>query len=88
MIKRYLHDTIESKLYGGKAIILLGARQVGKATLLHTLFNNSEDTLWLNGDEADVLMGNYTLTNLNGTQNPRHCSLKHFQMHILTANLK
>ena len=54
MIRRNLQNIIESKLYDGKAIILLGARQVGKTTLLNKLFSNKEDTLWLNGDETDV----------------------------------
>jgi len=54
MIKRFLEERIKTKLYDGKAIVLLGARQVGKTTLLKILFDNNEDTLWLNGDEADV----------------------------------
>ncbi|WP_310589330.1 ATP-binding protein [Dyadobacter sp. CY327] len=49
-----MQKIIESKLHDGKAIILLGARQVGKTTLLNKLFSNKEDTLWLNGDETDV----------------------------------
>ncbi|NIJ55732.1 ATP-binding protein [Dyadobacter arcticus] len=54
MIERSLQLNIESRLYDGKAIILLGARQVGKTTLLSKLFPNQQDTLWLNGDEPDV----------------------------------
>lgn len=54
MIQRILEEKIRSKLYSGKAIILFGPRQVGKTTLLHTLFGNTKDTLWLNGDEPDV----------------------------------
>ncbi len=41
-------------LFRGKAIILLGPRQVGKTTLLKKLFPQREDILWLNGDEMDV----------------------------------
>lgn len=33
---------------------MLGARQVGKTTLLKSLFNASDSVLWLNGDELDV----------------------------------
>ena len=53
-------------MLNGKAIILFGARQVGKTTLLHTLFSNIDDTLWLNGDEPDVqaLFENVTSTRL------------------------
>ncbi|GHU77222.1 ATPase [Spirochaetia bacterium] len=32
----------------------MGARQVGKTTLLKTLFENADDALFLNGDESDV----------------------------------
>ena len=54
MIKRKLENLIKSKLNKGKAIILIGARQVGKTTLLKILFSKSENILWLNGDELDV----------------------------------
>lgn len=53
MIERYLSDIIKSKLHDEKAIIIFGARQVGKTTLLKSLFGR-EDTLWLNGDEEEV----------------------------------
>ena len=33
IVHRKLQDIIESKLYKGKAIVLIGARQVGKSTL-------------------------------------------------------
>ena len=32
----------------------MGARQVGKTSLLHKLFDDKKDVLWLNGDEPDV----------------------------------
>ena len=32
----------------------MGARQVGKTTLIKDLFRDSDKTLWLNGDEIDV----------------------------------
>ena len=54
MIKRELENIIEAKLNKGKAIILVGARQVGKTTLLKSLFGKSDNLLWLNGDEPDV----------------------------------
>ncbi len=37
-----------------KAIIIMGARQVGKSTLLHQLLDDSREVLWLNGDDSDV----------------------------------
>lgn len=54
MIQRTLHKPLQSKLFKGKAIILTGARQIGKTTLLKSLFENQDEVLWLNGDETDV----------------------------------
>lgn len=54
MIKRSLENIIDDKLFKGKAIIIMGPRQVGKTTLLKQLLDNRDDVLWLNGDEQDV----------------------------------
>jgi predicted AAA+ superfamily ATPase len=54
MINRLPFKLIRSKLRSGKAIIILGARQTGKTTLLHQLLDKSADTLWLSGDDQDV----------------------------------
>ncbi|MBR5640503.1 MAG: ATP-binding protein [Muribaculaceae bacterium] len=54
MIERLLYKTIENKLFVGKVIILTGARQVGKTTLLKQLLRQREGVLWLNGDELQV----------------------------------
>lgn len=54
MIKRILSDSITNKLFSGKAILLLGARQVGKTSLLKHIFLSNDDLLWLNADELDV----------------------------------
>ena len=54
MITRLLQEAIQSKLGKGKAIILMGARQVGKTTLLKMLFADKPDVLWMNGDELDI----------------------------------
>ncbi len=66
MIVRGLTNIFTSKINTGKAIILMGARQVGKTTLLSSLFPNNDEILWLNGDEADVrsLFENITSTRL------------------------
>ena len=50
MIKRDLENKVKEKLGKNKAIVIYGARQVGKTTLLHTLFDGQKNTLWLNGD--------------------------------------
>jgi predicted AAA+ superfamily ATPase len=47
-------EQLNSCLFKGKAIIITGARQVGKTTLLQNTFGTRTDTLWLNADEAAV----------------------------------
>jgi len=54
MIHRKLENIIKAKLGKKKAIIVMGARQVGKTTLIKELFNDSPDMIWLNGDELDI----------------------------------
>ena len=54
MIRRYLHEIIESKIGDGKIIVVLGARQVGKTTLLRDIFLYRDDVLWLNGDYEET----------------------------------
>lgn len=55
MIPRLLGESISRKLGDNKAILLFGARQLGKTTLLKTLLANRADTMWLNADEPDVI---------------------------------
>lgn len=54
MIKRIQEERIKSLLGSRKAITLMGARQVGKSTLLHSLLDGDDGVLWLNGDDDDV----------------------------------
>ena len=54
MIKRSIESEIQREIGKGKAIIILGARQVGKTTLLRNMFKEQEKILFLNGDESDV----------------------------------
>jgi len=65
MIRRILHEKIRGRLFKGKAIILLGARQVGKSTLIEDILRDT-DHLYLNGDDADVrdMLSNTTATRL------------------------
>jgi predicted AAA+ superfamily ATPase len=53
MIKRTLFYTIEQKFFKGKAIILLGQRQVGKTTLIKELLLG-KPYLFLNGDDPEI----------------------------------
>ncbi|MBV6441082.1 MAG: hypothetical protein EPGJADBJ_02761 [Saprospiraceae bacterium] len=66
MINRILEEQIKSKLGTKKAILLFGARQLGKTTLLKKIFAADADALWLNGDEPDVqaLFDNVTSSRL------------------------
>lgn len=67
MIQRKLSSVLQSKFNKKKAIILIGARQVGKTTLLRQLPGLSKKKiLWLNGDEADtrVLFQSASVTQL------------------------
>src|SRR5690554_5139213 len=51
MIKRKLENIIWQKVKKGKAILILGARQTGKTTLIKEIAEKSQiETLYLNAD--------------------------------------
>ena len=53
---RILYQTILDQCFKSKVIILIGARQVGKTTLLKKLHKEMNvPSIWLNADEADIL---------------------------------
>lgn len=54
MIKRDFTEILQSKLHKGKAIILIGPRQVGKTTLIKELLSD-KDYLFLDGDDNSVI---------------------------------
>jgi predicted AAA+ superfamily ATPase len=55
-ILRALAKQIEADCFKGKAIILLGARQVGKSTLLKYLFaDETKKVLWLDAENTDTV---------------------------------
>lgn len=55
MIERTLSSIIENEMFRGKAIIVIGARQVGKSTLLRMIpEHRTEKILRLNCDEPEV----------------------------------
>ena len=55
MIQRTLLHTINQNLFKGKAILILGPRQVGKTTLLNMLAESLEKkVLYMDCDEPDI----------------------------------
>lgn len=64
MIERTLRHVIEAKLHRGKAIVLVGARQTGKTTLIRQILQDVR-YLFLNGDDPAVRT---LLTNANTEQ--------------------
>lgn len=52
--ERILEQPLQQLLFRGKALVIIGARQVGKTTMLQNMSKNFENTLWLNADEITV----------------------------------
>jgi uncharacterized protein len=50
MYSRYLEERINKRIYSGKAIVVVGPRQVGKTTLIESILE-SKDYLLLDGDD-------------------------------------
>lgn len=74
MYTRDLQSIIQERCFQGKAIILLGARQVGKTTLLKKIIQEQQvEALYLNCDEPQTVTA---LTN---------CNLRELQM-VIGAN--
>lgn len=65
-IPRSIEKRIDGLLFKGKAVILYGARQVGKTTLLRRLQENRhEQSIYLNCDEPDIRL---SLSNVSSTE--------------------
>lgn len=74
MINRTLQPLLQSRLFKGKALILFGARQCGKSTLVEALLRAQDrEWLYLNGDDADVreLLSHTTATRLKALAGTR-----------------
>ena len=54
MIQREIEQQVRSLFQRGKVILIMGARQVGKSTLLNQLFGEQKNVIWLNGDVDNV----------------------------------
>lgn len=67
MIEREIQPSIEKKLFKGKLIIIYGARQVGKTTLIKNIGEKfSDQSIYINCDEPDyrALLTDATSTQL------------------------
>ncbi len=65
MVKRHLEHVIRNYFFKKKTLIIYGARQVGKTTLVEQLIDPyKSETLFLNGDDSDV---RNLFTDLNST---------------------
>jgi predicted AAA+ superfamily ATPase len=55
-IKRIICERISSRTDSGKAILIFGARRVGKTVLMRQLLSDFQGkTMWLNGEDFDTL---------------------------------
>jgi len=69
MITRIIQNLLKDRIGKGKAILLVGPRQVGKSTLLKSLRNElNQETLLINCDEPDMrqMLENVTTDELKG----------------------
>jgi len=81
-IKRFLTDVIAKKIFHNKVIVVIGARQIGKTTLLKELLSKADNVLFLDGDdrvtrellqnpsteEIKSILGNHTLVFIDEVQ--------------------
>lgn len=98
MIKRALESQINKRFGKGKAIVLIGPRQVGKTTLFNTLLESREH-LFLNGDDPTVrklltdpnieqlknIIGNHTIVFIDEAQRINNIGLT---LKLITDQLK
>jgi len=99
MIERLLSKQLKPLFFQGKALIITGARQVGKTTLLTEFLKDYPKTLWLNADENDVrerlkdptihrlryIIGNYKIVVIDEIQRVKNAGLL---MKLLVDNFK
>jgi len=54
MIKREIEEIVTGKMFSGKAIVIIGARQTGKTTAINHVLESQKNVLFLNGDDSFV----------------------------------
>lgn len=66
LIRRKEEPNLTKWLFKGKVLVITGARQVGKTTMLRQIFDRLEGMVWFNADELDVRerLADLTLPNL------------------------
>lgn len=98
-IPRIALNEIKPWMFRGKALIVTGARQVGKTTLMQELVRDYDAALWLNADEINVrerlknlnlnalkdVVGNNTIIVIDEIQRIENCGLL---LKILVDNFK
>lgn len=98
MIERTLEEKIKKRFGSGKAIFLIGPRQVGKTTLINKILED-KDYLFLNGDDPTVrklllnpnleqlknILGNYKIVFVDEAQRIENIGLT---LKLITDQLK
>ena len=54
LLSRLIEKQLKQYLFKQKALVIIGARQVGKTTMLRAFSNSIGENLWLNADELTV----------------------------------
>ena len=99
IIERLLSKQLKPLLFQGKALIITGARQVGKTTLLTEFLKDYPRALWLNADENNIrerlkdptiqhlryIIGNYKIVVIDEIQRIKNAGLL---MKLLVDNFK
>ena len=89
IVRRIALDQIKPWLFRGKALVITGARQVGKTTMIKSLVANYESVLWLNADDISVrerlknpsiatlkdVVGEYKIVVIDEIQRIENCGL-------------
>ena len=62
IVKRIALDQIKPWMFRGKALVVTGARQVGKTTMIKSFVADYNSVLWLNADDMSVSHGLWLLS--------------------------
>ena len=98
LLNRTLQQVIENRIFKGKVIVLIGARQVGKSTLFRQILSSYQDILTLNCDDAETrnlledanlselqrLVGSHTIVMIDEAQRLKSAGLT---MKLITDNM-